>query len=142
MKKAINLTLILTIIFFIACNNQKKTVNENPFIGAWEETYFRSVSPDTAYERTQFEPPRIKLFTDKHFALGYQAGENKIAGGGGKYEYDADSYTSTILYHSNSGMVGITRKFKSVLNGDLWTITYRNDSTNVEITEIWKRIPE
>ena len=142
MKKAINLTLILTIILFIACNNQKKIVNENPFIGAWEETYFRSVSPDTAYERTQFSPPRIKLFTDKHFALGYQSGENKIAGGGGKYTYDKDSYTSTILYHSNSGMVGITRKFKSVLNGDLWTITYRNDSTNVEITEIWKRIPE
>jgi len=142
MKKTVYLISAVTFVLIIACNNQTKPANDNPFIGAWEETLYKYVSPDTAYERTRFVPPRIKLFTDKHFALGYQAGENKISGGGGKYTYDNESYTSTIEYHSNSAMVGRTRKFKSVLDGDLWTISFRDDSADSEITEIWKRIPE
>jgi hypothetical protein len=142
MKKVIYLIFALIAAIIVSCNNPEKTGVENPIIGTWEEISYKYVSPDTAYERTQFESPRIKLYTKKHFALGYQSGENRIGGGGGDYTFDNESYTSTIKYHSNSAMVGVTRKYKSVLDGDLWTISIRNESTGAEVTEIWKRIPE
>ncbi len=136
--------VIIAILIIIACNNQKKAVIENPYLGAWEATYTKYMYPDTAYETTQFANPSVKLLTEKHFSFGYQSDTNSVVGGGGEYAYEGDSYTEFIKYHSYSDLVGKTVNFKSELEGDLWTISFtlEFDSVKVDATETWKRIPE
>lgn len=143
MKKSICFILALSAVLIIACKTSEET-KESPYEGAWEITYSKYVYPDTTYETTQFANPTIKLLTEKHYAFGRQVGENKIAGGGGEYAYEGDTFTSYPKYHTGSGMVGNTIVFKSKIEGDLWTIStvYKNDTLKVDATETWKRIKE
>jgi hypothetical protein len=138
MKKAIFITLAFIAVLIIACNNPKNDVKENPLQGAWEITNTKYVTPDTTIEKSQFDNPTVKLLTKKHFAFGSQSGENKIWGGGGEYSLVGDTYTEIVKYHGISKAVGMTVKYKSTLDGDLWTIT----RLDMNATETWKRIIE
>jgi hypothetical protein len=142
MKKTVCLIMSGIAVFIITCNNPKKDTKTNPYEGAWEITYSKYVYPDTTYENTQFTNPPIKLLTKKHYAFGSQAGENKISGGGGEYLYEGDTFTSFPKYHTAPGMVGNKIDFNSKIDGDLWTLkwVYKNDTLQVDLTEIWKRI--
>ena len=140
MKKTIYSILALTAVLIIACNNPKKVVVENPYVGAWEQISYKYVSPDTTYEITQYDVPKVKLLTIKHYAFGQQSGENTITGGGGEYMYVDGTFTTYPKYHSTSAAVGKSLRWKSTLNGDLWTISM--DTLNSTRTETWKRIPE
>ena len=144
MKKTICFVLAFAGILIIACKNPMKDAKENPYEGAWEITYSRSIYPDTTYWDTHFTNPTVKLLTKKHFAFGKQAGENRTWGGGGEYTFEGDTYTEHINYHGNSLVIGLSVEFKSTFNGDLWEISTisKNDTINVESTEIWKRIIE
>lgn len=144
MKKTIYLILALTAVLIIACNNQKKAVIENPYTGAWEITYSKSIYPDTTYESTQIANPTVKLLTNKHYAFGRQGGENLITGGGGEYTFKDDVFKSFPKYHTGSFLVGDSIIMKSKIEGDLWTISYtlKRDTLTVFVTETWKRIPE
>jgi hypothetical protein len=143
MKKTICLILAFTVILISACKDTEES-KESPYEGAWEVTYTKYIYPDTIIENNQFINPTLKLLTEKHYAFGRQAGENKITGGGGEYSYEGDTFTSYPKYHSNSWAVGNTIVFKSKIEGDLWTINYTGkiDSIQVEATETWKRIKE
>ena len=144
MKKTIYFILAIAAILIIACNNPKKDAKENPYQGAWEVTYSKAVYPDTTIETTQFANPTVKILTKKHFAFGSQAGENKTWGGGGEYTFEGDTYTEHVKYHGNSFVVGKSVEFKSKIEGEMWTIStvWKNDTLDVESTEIWKRIIE
>jgi hypothetical protein len=144
MKKTICFVLTFAGILIIACNNPKKDTNEYPLQGAWECIHTKYVYPDSTRERTKMTNLTVKLLTKKHFAFGNQSGENKVWGGGGEYTYDGDTYTEHVKYHANSAGAAHSAKFKSTLNGDLWTISYgiKNDTLQLDITETWKRIPE
>lgn len=144
MKKTNYLILAFVAILIIACNNPEKVAKENPYEGAWEQTYSKLVYPDSTIETTQFANPHVKLLTKKHYAFGYQAGENKILGGGGEYTYDGDIFTSYPKYHYYPGMVGNSLVFNSKIAEDLWTISfiYKNDTIQIDATETWKRIIE
>ncbi|MBA7542658.1 hypothetical protein ES705_34982 [subsurface metagenome] len=144
MKKTIYFILAIAAILIIACNNPKKDAKENPYQGAWEVTYSKAVYPDTTIETTQFANPTVKILTKKHFAFGNQVGENKTRGGGGEYTFEGDTYTEHIKYHSISFAVGKSVEFKSKIEGEMWTIStvWKNDTLDVESTEIWKRIIE
>jgi len=144
MKKTICLVLAFIAILIIACNNPKKTVIENPYVGAWEITHSKYVYPDTTYETTPRVNPNVKLLTNKHYAFGRQSGENLITGGGGLYTFKDDIFKSFPKYHTNSIIVGDSLVMKSKIEGDLWTVSYTVDldSIKVEATETWKRIPE
>ena len=144
MKKTIYPILVFVAILIIACNNPEKVVIENPYEGAWEVTYVKYVYPDSTIETTQFANPQVKLLTKKHYAFGYQAGENQIEGGGGEYAYDGDTFTSYPKYHYYPGMVGNSLVTKSTIEGDLWTISFviKDDTIQVDATQTWKRIIE
>jgi hypothetical protein len=142
MKKTFCFVLAFAGMLIIACNNPKKDVNENPYVGAWEITYSKYVYPDSTDENTHFDNPSVKILTKKHFSFGSQAGENRIIGGGGEYVFGDATYTENVKYHAYSDLVGRTVTFKSTFKDDLWTIsgTLTTDSLKVELTEIWKRI--
>ena len=140
MKKTICLVLAFIAILIIACNNPKKAVIENPYVGVWVQIASKRVTPDTTIERTQIANPGVKLLTKKHYAFGRQTGENTIFGGGGEYSYHDSIFTSYPKYHSNSAGVGASLRWKSTIKGDLWTISY--DTLNIKGSETWKRIPE
>jgi hypothetical protein len=144
MKKTIRLVIILASILVIACNNQKKTVIENPYIGAWEKTDSKAVYADTTITKMPFGNPVIKLLTNKHYAFGSQAGVNKITGGGGEYTFRGDLFITYPKYHSTSAVVGDSIVWKSKIEGDIWTISFSGkiDTIRVDATEIWKRIRE
>lgn len=144
MKKTIYLILAFVAFLVIACNNPEKESKENSYEGAWEVTYTKYVYPDTTIETTQFDNQNVKLLTKKHFAFGYQAEGNNILGGGGEYTYDGDTYTEHIKYHFYPGMQGNLVEMKSMIEGDLWTISFviKDDTLPVEATETWKRIIE
>jgi len=143
MKKSVYSILAFIAILIISCN-PKKTVIENPYVGAWQITYTKYVYPDTTVENTQFANPNVKLLTKKHYAFGRQSGENLITGGGGLYTFKDDVFKSFPKYHTNSIIVGDSLVIKSKIEGDLWTISYsaKLDSITVDATETWKRIPE
>lgn len=145
MKKK-NILVILSFVAFlmIACNNPQKDVKVNPYEGAWEVIYSKTIYPDTTYETTQFANPSVKLLTKKHYAFGRQDGEYKIVGGGGEYKYEGDIFKSYPKYHTVSSLVGDSLVMKSKIEGELWTITYvyKNDTLQVDGTETWKRIIE
>ena len=140
MKKSIYLILILFCVLIIACNNPRTMVNNNPYAGAWELVYTKSVTADTTIERTQFDNRSVKLLTQLHYAFGRQDGENMIRGGGGEYLYHDSVFTTYPAYHSTSSAVGATLRWKSTIKGDLWTI--QMDTLNTKFTETWKRIVE
>ncbi len=144
MKNSIYFILAFVAILIIACNNPEKEAKENPYVGAWEVTYTKYVYPDSTIETTQFANPQVKLLTKKHYAFGYQAGENNILGGGGEYTFDGDIYTDYPKYHYFPGAAGNKYVMKSKIEGDLWTISYvfKDDAIQVDATEIWKRIIE
>ena len=145
MKTIIYLVMISAMIIVFACSSPKAEVQENPYEGAWVQTYIKYGRPDSIIERTQFENPDIKLLTKKHYAFGHQSGENEIYGGGGEYSFKEDTFISYPKYHTSSGVVGKTVVWKSKIEGDLWTIStviIRKDSVKIERTQIWKRIPE
>jgi|WetSurMetagenome_2_1015567.scaffolds.fasta_scaffold1086140_1 hypothetical protein len=140
MKKFIYFLLALIAVIAIACNNQKKAVIDNPYAGAWELTYTKSVTSDSTVETTHFANPSIKLLTQKHYAFGRQEEENKIYGGGGRYAYLDSVFTTYPEYHSGSNVVGGSLRWKSKITGDLWTIFI--DTLNTKRTETWIRIIE
>lgn len=144
MKKVIYLILVFTTILLICCTNSKKSANENPYVGAWEITYSKIIYPDTTIETKSFVNPNVKLLTNKHYAFGFQEGENHIRGGGGEYKFKDDVFKSYPKYHSYSALVGDSLVMKSKIEGDLWTVTYsvKSDTIKIDATEIWKRIPE
>jgi len=142
MKKTIFSVLAFIAILIIACNNPDNDVKKNPYEGAWEVTYQKSVYPDTTIEETQFANPSVKILTKKHFSFGYQTGENEIFGGGGEYTFEGDTYTEHIKFHDASWLVGKSIEFKSKIEGEMWTIStvFKNDTLEVPWTETWKRI--
>jgi hypothetical protein len=144
MKKTICFIFTFATFLIIACNNQKKAVIENPYVGAWEITYSKYIYPDSTYETSSFTNPTVKLLTNKHYAFGRQGGKNLITGGGGEYTFKDDVFKSFPKYHTGSFIVGDSIVMKSKIEGDLWTISFsiKNDSLKVDATEIWKRIPE
>ena len=144
MKRTNFIFAALIAVLIIACNNQKKSTSENPYIGAWQITYSKYIYPDTTIETKSIANPNVKLLTNKHYAFGHQAGENLIQGGGGEYKFKDDVFKSYPKYHTNSVLVGDSLVMKSKIEGDLWTITYsaKLDTIRVEATETWKRISE
>ena len=144
MNKSICFVLAFIAILVISCNSPKKAVIKNPYAGAWEITYSKSIYPDTTYESTQIANPTVKLLTKKHYAFGRQGGENLITGGGGEYTFKDDVFKSFPKYHTGSFLVGDSIIMKSKIEGDLWTISYsiNVDSLKVDATETWKRIVE
>ncbi len=141
MKKTICFVFAFIAILIIACNNKKKAVIENPYLGAWSLVETKAVFPDTTIVNTN-KIYNVKLITKKHYAVGHQTGKNQVAAGGGEYTYDGDTFTSFPKYHHNN--VGVPRVWKSKLEGDLWTISQsiKNDTLQVDYTETWKRIIE
>lgn len=144
MKKTICLFSAITAILIFGCNNPDKDAKMSPLQGAWEITYAKYVSPDTTIEMTKFANPSVKVLTKKHFAFGSQSAQSQIAGGGGEYAYDGNTYTEFIKYSSAPFLVGKANVIKSSLNGDLWTISFtiKNDTVQWDATETWKRIIE
>ena len=138
MKKLVLILLGFIVILSIGCSTSKNDSNENPLIGAWVITSSKYVSQDTTIDKTTFENPTVKLLTKKHFAFGSQSGENKVWGGGGEYSLVGDTYSETVKYHGVSQAIGMTVKYKSTLNGDIWTIS----RLDMNATETWKRIAE
>lgn len=144
MKTIFYLVSTTTIILFVSCSNPKVKVVENPYEGAWEMTYSYWHSPDSTFESTNFKNPIVKLLTKKHFAVGYQAGENIIQGAGGEYSFKGDTFFTYRKYHYNSARAKDTIIWKSVIEGEVWTMSriIKTDTVQRERIEKWKRIPE
>jgi hypothetical protein len=151
MKKLIYPILAFVVIFIIGCTNAKKAEVENPYVGAWEHMsskffihYLDGQKPDTTYVTPAANPPAVKIFTKKHYAVGHQTENDGLAGGGGEYTYNGDSVTCIRRYSAAKGRIGIPVVWKSKINGDLWSFSrvIKNDTFQADLTETWKRIPE
>jgi hypothetical protein len=151
MKKTICLVLAFIVILIIACNNPKKAVIENPYVGAWENTnitYIVHFLNGRKLDSTIVVPAKlpyiVKLVTKKHYAQGSQTVKDEIVAGGGEYTYSGDSVTNIRSYSSVKGQIGKPVTRKSKIEGDLWklSITVKNDTIQYDRIETWRRIPE
>ena len=136
-------------LIFIAClflmlgTTSVLSQNSDKLQGAWEIVYTKYVYPDTTIENTQFTNPSVKILTKEHFAFGYQTSDGEsITAGGGKYSYNGKTYIEHIIYHIYPLIVGKSIEFKSMLEGDKWTISgvLPGDDGDLKMKETWKRI--
>jgi hypothetical protein len=139
------------VILIIACNNQTKDENENPYVGAWQYIDTKYVLPDTTYTRTDtINMYHVKLLTKKNTIWALQTPGKEIRAGGGEYLVKPDSFLSAPKFHWMNEVIGDTIRFKSKIEGELWTLSqdrkvYRkqlNDTLRYTYIESWKRIPE
>jgi len=155
MKKSVCLILVFFAILIIACNNQKKSKIENPYVGAWQQVDIKYVLPDNTYVNVTSNPDNVKIITNKHYAFGYPTSNGGVWAGGGEYTFSGNTFTSFPKYHSKAGTAGGSIVWNSKIEADLWMIsqdrktlrqnekdTLQIDTIEYKIIETWKRIPE
>jgi len=147
MKNLVILSFILSLVV-AGCSNQKPQESEesidepaNELQGVWKMTYAKLVYPDTTLEYMDPEPASHKLLTDTHFAFGFQTDTMTLAGGG-TYNFDGETYSETIVYHSFPENIGLTIDFDVQLEGNTWhhTGTIQTSTGNVKLEETWVRV--
>jgi hypothetical protein len=85
------------------------------------------------------EESMVKVLSASHFAFGRQGEEGPFAGGG-RYEYDGETYTEIVEYHIDSEALNETLTFEVELEGDsIWT--HRGSvGEDLRLEEVWHRI--
>jgi len=104
-------------------------------------------SDDTSFVYTDIDFDPVKLLADNHFSFGYvqeQDGEVSMIAGGGVYEYDNNTYSETIRYHTATENIGDTIVFDCRVEGNHWyhegTLPISPFGNNFQIHEIWQRL--
>ena len=110
----------------------------NVLEGTWEMVSQKLVYPDSTVDRTAQTPYTLKILNSTHWAFGrhLQDGEEVFAGGGW-YEFDGDTYTEHIIYHSG-GLAGQSVPFDARVEGDTWH--HSGDLGDFIIEEVWRRV--
>lgn len=124
---------LMAVLILVGCN---QAAERGPLEGAWELREATYMTPDTSMA---MEEPLTKILTATHFAFGRQGDEGPFAGGG-RYEFDGETYTEIVQYHIDSEALGETLTFEAELEGDsLW---YHRGSVgeNLQLEEVWERI--
>lgn len=110
----------------------------NELEGTWEMVSQMLIYPDSTVDRTAQTPYTIKILNSTHWAFGRQLvdGEEVFAGGGW-YEFDGETYTEHIVYHSG-GLAGQSVNFEARIDGDTWH--HRGNLGEFVIEEVWTRM--
>ncbi len=117
-----------------------------PLDGAWR--LVRALDPRSGQLR---EIPAgiemTKLVVGGRFAWVVAQNGRAIAGAGGTYAVNGDSYSETVSYavgQNQQGLIGTTTTFTWKLEGGKWHHkgTLRAGQAKQEIEEMWERVPE
>ncbi len=110
--------------------------NRGPLEGAWELREATYTTPDTSMGLDQ---TMVKILTAGHFAFGRQGEEGPFAGGG-RYEFDGETYTEIVEYHIDPQALDQVLTFDIEIEGDSVWYHSGNVGENLFIEEVWHRI--
>lgn len=130
--------LLSVFALLFVCSAANGQLPANVLEGTWEMVSQKLIYPDTTIDRTDQTPSTLKILNSTHWAFGrhLQDGEEVFAGGGW-YEFDGDTYTEHILYHSG-GLGGQSVEFDARIDGDTWH--HSGDLGDFIIEEVWRRV--
>ena len=144
-----NLVVVVLMLAFVltSCSPQKPQTEEttepaNELAGVWEMSYSKYVYPDTTIITSGSANASIKILTSTHFAFGFQDTDSTILAGGGTYQYEGETYSEIIEYHTVTELVGKTIDFNIRLEEDKWyhSGTLILDGEEVTMEETWERV--
>jgi len=110
--------------------------DRGPLEGAWELREATYTTPDTTMA---MEETLTKILTATHFAFGRQGEEGPFAGGG-RYEFDGETYTEFVDYHIDSEALDQTLTFEAEFEGDSIWYHRGNVGEDLHLEEVWHRI--
>lgn len=131
--RVVGFCLVCIALVLIGCEAAE---NESPLAGAWELREATYTTPDTSMA---MEESMVKILTETHFAFGRQGEEGPFAGGG-RYEFDGETYTEFVDYHIDSEALNETLTFEVELQGDSIWVHRGNIGENLQLEEVWHRI--
>ena len=127
---------ILAVLF--ACSAANGQMPANVLEGTWEMISQKLIYPDTTLDRTEQTAYTLKILNSTHWAFGRQLQDGQeVFAGGGWYEFDGDTYTEHIVYHSG-GLEGQSVRFDAEVDGDTWR--HYGDVGDFIIEEVWRRV--
>ncbi len=130
--------LLQVFAFLFAFSTAYGQMPANVLGGTWEMVSQKLVYPDSTVDRTEQTPYTLKILNSTHWAFGRQMGDDEeVFAGGGWYEYDGDTYTEHIIYHSGA-LAGESIKFNARIDGDTWH--HSGDLGDFVIEEVWQRV--
>ena len=130
--------LLTTLAFFFAFSAAYGQLPSNVLEGTWEMVSQKLIYPDSTVDRTAQTPYTLKILNSTHWAFGrHLQDEEEIFAGGGWYEFDGETYTEHIIYHSG-GLAGQSVPFDARIDGDTWH--HSGDLGDFVIEEVWRRV--
>lgn len=129
----ISLTSVFLLFTAAAAAGQDRSL-----AGTWELVEQRLVYPDRVVDRTDSLQHTLKILNDTRFSFGRQIRDGEIYAGGGTYEFDGETYTEHIRYHSEPGLPGQSITFEARVEGDTWF--HRGDLGVYVVEEVYRRI--
>jgi hypothetical protein len=125
MRKTINYSIILAVVFILSCQGRSDRVKgKNPnndsisssHLGAWEMIYFQSIrGTDTTKLISSGAPLAITLMTPSHFSYQWR---NSSISGAGTYTYDGSIIHEEFKYFQDSSFVGAILSFNMDVRND------------------------
>lgn len=110
----------------------------NELEGTWEMVSQKLIYPDSTVDRTDQTPYTLKILNSTHWAFGrHLHDDEEVFAGGGWYEFDGETYTEHIIYHSG-GLAGQSVPFDARIDGDTWH--HSGDLGDFVIEEVWRRV--
>lgn len=129
------LPLLASLIAFSVAHGQQPA---NVLEGTWEMVSQKLIYADSTVDRTDQTAYTVKILNSTHWAFGRQMDDQEeVFAGGGWYEFDGDTYTEHIIYHSG-GLAGQSVRFDARIDGDTWH--HSGDLGDFILEEVWTRI--
>ncbi len=120
---------------------------ENKLEGTWEMVSGKYFFPDDTLIMPRTESGHaIKVLNKTHFAtVNQDASKDEIYSNAGTYVLTEDTYTEHLEFATFTPMIGSAFSFKSSMEGDKWTISGPEKTSDAEgpdwkIHEVWKRV--
>ncbi len=130
--------LLMVIAFLFASSAAYGQLPSNVLEGTWEMVSQKLIYPDSTVDRTDQTPYTLKILNSTHWAFGRQLQDGEeIFAGGGRYDFDGETYTEHIVYHSG-GIAGQSVQFDAHIDGDTWQ--HSGDLGDFIIEEVWRRV--
>ena len=102
----------------------KKTNAKNPYLGAWQLDYVKSVFPDGRVDVKEDEGMELKLFSPTHFTYIQRDANHAFSGtGGGPYTYADGALTLTHAFQAVEKWAGYTATWNVKLEDDTFVLS-------------------
>ena len=129
--------LVFTLISFTSASAQATKHN---LIGSWRLIFSKGKSASDSFSVDSANRYQVKVLTPTRFVLTAYSpkGDTLLGTFEGPITVVGNTYTETIEKSSAKSMLGLTYKYKSAINGNIWRI--EGGGNGLELVEEWVRI--